>query len=134
MPGTLDQTKVQIGHGGGGIIRPPSGPVMNVVKRQYIERRYAESVPRNAAYRLAVTLNLPGLRAGDAPFFLAAEPVMAPTPHRVLQMLDGFAAHAVSPTEPQRAEKVELELVSEVDPEREQRQHAKILDRVAGRT
>jgi hypothetical protein len=133
MPGTLNQAQVQIGNGGGGIIRPPSGPVMNVVKRKYIERRYAESAPGNFAYRLAVTLNLPGLRANEPPIFKAADPIATPSPREVLRMLDGFAAYAASPTEPPRPERVELELISEVDPEREQRQYASILDRVASR-
>ena len=134
MPGTLNQGQVQIGHGGGGFIRPPSGPVMNVVNRRYVERRYAEGVPGNFAYSLAVSMNLPGLRAGDAPFFRAAKPVDAPTPRQVLAVLDSLAANAASPTKPPRAEKVELELVSEVDPDREFRQPASILDRVAGRS
>lgn len=133
MPGTLDQSRVQVGHGEAGYIRPPSGPVVNVVRRQYIERRYAESAPGNFAYSLAVTLNLPGLRANGPPIFKAADPIATPSPREVLRMLDSFAAHAASPTEPPRPERVELELISPVDPEREQRQHASILDRVASR-
>lgn len=134
MPGTLDQARVQIGHSGGGYIRPPSGPVMNVVKRQYIERRYAESASGNAADRFSKSLNLPGLRACDPPIFRAAAPMTMPTPREVLAMLDSFAKAAATAVEPQRVEKVELELVSEVDPDREFRQPASILDHVASRS
>lgn len=131
MPGALNQEGVQLGHGGVGFMRTPNGQAQQLVRRKFIERRFVEAAHGNPAYVLATRLNLPGLRADDAPFFIPADPIATPSPREVLRMLDKLAAQAEAPTAPAPAEKVELELVGAFDRDGEMNQPVSLLDRIA---
>lgn len=69
MPGGLDQSAVSRVNGGHWFIQHTNAQNEYVAERAFIEQSYLPKDPGKSADGLAARLNLPGLRAGDAPFW-----------------------------------------------------------------
>lgn len=69
MPERLDQSAVHRVNGGHPFIQHTTAGAEYVAERAFIEQSYLPKDPGKSADGLAARLNLPGLRAGDAPFW-----------------------------------------------------------------
>lgn len=69
LPGGLDQSAVHRVNGGEWFIQFSNAQNEYVAERAFIEQSYLPKDPGRSADGLAARLSLPGLRAGDAPFW-----------------------------------------------------------------
>lgn len=121
-PDAFGQEYVEVTPDGRGMLRDARGGVEYVIRRPFLERRYAAFDPGVAPDRLASSVSLPGIRGGDRPFFVPFDRRGLADPRAVLKSLDQPAS--VSPSAP--ADRVEWVLVGTIDVENELRRPSKL--------
>ncbi|MCJ2132790.1 hypothetical protein MKK69_01700 [Methylobacterium sp. J-026] len=127
-PDAIAQHLVEVTKDDRGLLRHSRGGVEHLVRRTFIERRHSTFDPGNAPDRLAISVSLPGIQAGERPFFAPLDRRGVADPHAVLKVLDRPVV--VSPPTP--AERVEWVLVGTVDAENEQRRPSTLAGLLSG--
>lgn len=85
LPGGLDQSAVSRVNGGHWFVQHTNAQNEYVAERSFVEQTFMPKDPGRSADGLAARLNLPGLRAGDAPFW--KPPGDTVRPEKVLSLI-----------------------------------------------